>query len=235
MNILLMMMGGKGERFGTDIPKQFLEVNGKPIFSYIIRKYASMGIIHRIVLVCHKDWISYVRDQMEEYNLNILWHVVEGGESRSESVFHGLKRAMVYGGEDDLVLIHDATHPYVDAEGVVRTISEAEEYGGATLAGLEFDTMYKIRKDGFLESVIPRQVVVSGASPEVFKLKQLYQIYLEASQEELNNMTSAGAIALRYNVPMKIVPATVLNLKLTYLQDLLLFEKLVNDYYFKED
>ena len=59
MNHVLLMMGGSGTRFGADIPKQFVEVEGQPVFSYVMDKYDRFNIVDSIVLVCHADWVDY--------------------------------------------------------------------------------------------------------------------------------------------------------------------------------
>lgn len=234
MNILLLMMGGQGTRFGADIPKQYIEINGHPIFSYIVKKYSQMNEINHCILVSHKDWIPFVKNEMESLQLPVAWTVVEGGCNRSESVLHGLQTADIIGVGGDIVLIHDATHPYVDREGTKKIIESAAQYGGATLGGAEYDTMYQITSQGFLEKVIPRQLIYSGASPEAFRLNEILNIYSTATKKELEVMTSAGAIALAHQIQMKVIPAQYLNLKITHKKDMDLFLLLAENYFFKE-
>ena len=231
MNILLLMMGGSGTRFGAEIPKQFIQVENKPIFSYILKKYDDMEAIDKIVIVSHKDWIPYVYEWAEKLAVKKLETVVAGGDSRSSSVLNGLMAVESIAKEKDVVLIHDATHPYVDVKGTDEVISAVTEFGGATLGSLQYDTVYEMR-EGFIASVIPREKVVVGASPEAFQFQKIYNIYKNASEEELNKMTSAGAIALANNIPMKVVATNLINLKITYKDDMEAFKKLFYDYYF---
>lgn len=235
MNILLLMMGGKGVRFGADVPKQYTLIKGQPVFTYIVSKYARISQIDRMVIVSHGDWLDYVRGCMPGCAGKTPWDVVAGGATRSESVLNGLKKAMEYGTADDVVLIHDATHPYVDVEGTLEVIRCVKRWGGATLGGLEHDTMYRINEEGFIDTVIPRQFVVSGASPEAFILQSIYPIYASASEQELERMTSAGAIALAHGVDMKVVPTETLNLKITHPGDMELFKHLIDCYFFAEE
>lgn len=65
-NILLLMMGGSGTRLGANIPKQYLEVDGRPIFYYIVRKYAAMEEIHEVCIVSHADWIGFVQEAIAD-------------------------------------------------------------------------------------------------------------------------------------------------------------------------
>lgn len=232
MNTLLMMMGGSGTRFGADIPKQYILINDAPVFYHILKKYLTCPEIDQIIIVSHKDWIPYVEEQVQKLAPAIPCMVTAGGATRSESVKNGLCLANSNGNSDDVVLIHDATHPYVDSENLSKIIEAVKECGGATLGGSQYDTMYETTTESFLKRVIPRQYVVSGASPEAFRLGDLYHIYCNASQEELEQMTSAGAIALAHGIPMKVIPSNVLNLKITHPDDMRLFRCLIDQYFF---
>ncbi len=232
-NILLMMMGGSGTRFGADIPKQFVELEGKPIFSYIVAKYARLDEIDAIVIVCHADWLDYTREWVEREGIEVDTRVVAGGDTRSESVRNGLIAASEFASDDDVVLIHDATHPYVDEENLGAIIEATKEYGGATLGQCQYDTVYCFDAETrLLERVIPREQVVSGASPEAFMFGRIFDIYSNSSIEELQRCTSAGALALANGMDMKIIPTNLINLKITYKPDLDVFMKLFRGYYF---
>lgn len=235
MNHCLLMMGGIGSRFGADIPKQYIAIANKPIFIYILQKLISTNCIDDIVIVSHLKWINFVQEAIDKFiNSDKKIKIVSGGNSRSESVKNGLKALSDFSNDDDVVLIHDATHPYVDVEGTEKIIEAVKKYGGATLGACQYDTCYLMNVNDFIDNVIPRQYLVSGASPEAFKFKIIYDIYMSASKEELDSMTSAGAIALEHNIPMKVISSNVLNLKITYQGDMEIFRQLINSYFFKE-
>lgn len=236
MNILLLMMGGSGTRFGAARPKQYTLIDDIPVFAYILREYNKMKEIDQIVVVSHKDWIDYVEEWKEELSADKLVHIVAGGSSRSESVLNGLRSVADIAKHDDVVMLHDATHPYVDVEGTKAIIEGVKQYGGATLGQCQYDTCYRMNAETkILEEVVPRQEIVSGASPEAFRFGDIFDIYSNASKDELDAMTSAGAIALAHNIPMVVVPASVLNLKITYPGDMELFKKLVHNYFFNQE
>lgn len=234
MNTVLLMMGGSGTRFGADKPKQYILVNGQPIFSYILEGYNKLQSVDKIIIVSHKDWIDYVKTIVKEKNADKVYKVVQGGETRSDSVKAGLIAANEYSDNDDVIMIHDATHPYVDKDGVNEIIDAVKEYGGATLAQFNYDTVYKMDDDHILTNIEPRFNIVAGASPEAFTFKAIYDIYMNSPKEELEKMTSAGAIALAHNIKMKVIKANVLNLKITYADDMNLFTKLVDNYFFEK-
>lgn len=235
MNIALLMMGGSGTRFGANVPKQFVEIDGRPIFSYILKGLDQVKSINQIIVVAHKDWIDVVEEWGKRLSCSKIYAVVPGGSSRSESVLNGLKKAAEIADKDAIVMMHDATHPYVDEKGIDEMISAVTEYGGATLGQRQYDTCYRIDENDILQAVIPRQYIVSGASPEAFFFKDIFKIYLDASKEELDAMTCAGAIALEHGIKMKVCTLNTLNLKITYPEDMRLLEKTIHTYFFEEE
>jgi 2-C-methyl-D-erythritol 4-phosphate cytidylyltransferase len=232
MNILMLMMAGSGTRFGADIPKQFVLVEEKPVFSYILEGYEKCSCIDEIVVVTHKNWVDYVNEWKEKLHIAKLNTVTVGGDTRSESVKNGLVSMEKFASAKDVVLIHDATHPYVDEAGTLEVIKAVKKYGGATLGQCQYDTVYQMNAETrMLEKVIPRQEIVSGASPEAFFYEDIYRIYTHSTKEELEAMTSAGAIALHHGIQMQVVPANVLNLKITYKNDMEVFKEMLHKYF----
>ena len=173
MNTVLLMMGGSGTRFGASIPKQYIKVNDRPIFSYILEGYNKLDFVDKIIIVSHADWVDYVSDIAKEINADKLYKVVCGGDTRSDSVKNGLICASEYSNDDDVILIHDATHPYVDEKGTKEVIEGVKEFGGATLASFNYDTVYRMDDDHILTNIEPRFNIVAGASPEAFTFRKI--------------------------------------------------------------
>ena len=232
---LLLMMGGTGTRLGENIPKQYIEVEGQPVFSYILAKYDTLECIKGMIIVSHQDWIGFVQEWADRLQVKKLLAIVPGGKTRSNSVLNGLEALSRFAAEEDCVLIHDATHPYVDKKGTEECIQAIEEFGGATLAEYQYDTVYHLDENDFIDETLARRYFVAGASPEGFRFGKLYHIYKSATQEELDRMTSAGAIANANGIRMKAVPANVINLKITYKNDMIAFNKIVHSYFFEEN
>ena len=231
---VLLMMGGIGSRFGSDTPKQFTMIEEKPLFTYIAEKMAKQDVVTGIVIVVNSTWLEYTNEWVSKLGIKKIISIISGGNTRSESVFNGLKALKNIANDDDPVLMHDATHPYVDEEGTKKVAEMVMEYGSATLASLNYDTTYLMDDDNNIVQVIPRKNVIAGASPEGFLYKQIFDIYDQTPEEEMEKMTSVGAIALAHNIPMKVVPTSILNLKITYPEDMKLFMKLYKNYFFNE-
>ena len=234
MNIFMLMMGGTGTRFGSDRPKQYTIIHNRPLFSFITEKADTISSIDEVVVVSHADWLDYVQEWCEKTIENKPFSVVSGGESRSESIRNGLMSLEKKLAPTDVVMIHDATHPYLDAKAIEQLAEATKEYGAATIVSRICDTLYRMDLNGFLEKVEPRDLIKVGASPEALQFGILFPIYRDASSEELKSMSSAGAIAIAHNIPMKVIPTSLLNLKITYQADMDLFLKLVDSYFFPD-
>ena len=235
---VLLMMGGSGTRMESDIPKQYIEIEGRPLFSYIAEGLCRSKCVDGVLIVAHKDWTSFVKEKLDDLDLGSLGdkilEVAEGGETRSNSVKNGLIALEKYAAAEDAVLIHDATHPYVDEKGMEEVLKALEDFDGVTLGEYQYDTVYEINDDDIIVSTLNRKHVVAGASPEAFRFGRLLDIYRNTPQEELEKMTSAGAMAIANGIEMKVVPCNTVNLKITYPNDMDVFKKTVKSYFFRD-
>lgn len=232
MNHVILMAGGTGTRFGATIPKQYTVIDGQPVFWHIVESYLKIPEIDSITIVTNAQWIDLVEETVQKSSQAAKIQITNGGETRSESVLNGLRKLSKTAKNDDVVLIHDATHPYVDANGTLMVISETQIHGGATLASFEYDTCYEVDDNHTIRNVIPRQRLAVGASPEAFLFGKIFEIYTATSKDELSKMTSAGAIAIANGIEMKVVETNLLNLKITYKRDMELFKNLYGTYFF---
>lgn len=226
-------MGGRGTRFGAKIPKQFVEVDGHPVFTYLLEAYEQFDEVDSLYIVCHKDWIPFTEKWITNLKLKKVKKILSGGNSRSQSVQFGLNAIASQAKPSDVVLIHDVTHPFIDTENVKKCIIATQSVGAATLAGSCFDTMYKTNEEECIEKVIPREKIVSATAPECFRFDTVYPLYKDKSEEELECMTSAGAMMVANGQPVKVIRTPFINLKITLYEDMEAFKKLLHGYYYK--
>ncbi len=227
MNYLLVKMGGSGIRFNSDIPKQYIKINGQPLFYWLLRNYESLGLIHGYFLVSNKDWIDYTEQIASRLLGNKLLGVISGGSTMSQSIYNGVMYARRYVCDDDILLIHDVTNPIVAKDMINEVIEAAKEYGFSVLTTEQVHTIYQVNENNEIESVISKQEVTSGYSPEAFVYVNIYDCYSNAKTSELEKMTSAIALAKAHNAKAKAIKTNIVNLKITYKNDLEVYKKLI--------
>lgn len=227
MVYLLVKMGGNGIRFGTDIPKQYVELNGKPLFYWLLEQYKNINIVNGYILVSNPKWIDYTQEIAKRLLGKKLLGVVPGGDTMSKSVYNGVMFARNYLKDDDVLLVHDVTNPVVALEQIGDVVDTARDCGFCALTTEQVHTIYRIDEGNNIECVIPKQEVGSGYSPEGFLFGKIYDCYSNARPEELEQMTSAIALAKAHNARPKAVKSHIINLKITYKEDFDIYKRIV--------
>ena len=133
MNYGLILAGGVGQRMRrTGMPKQFLEVFGKPIIIYTLQKFEYCEDIDEIIIVCHPSWKEYMETMIQRYALKKISAVISGGKDRQDSVRNGLRYIQnISTAEDDVVVIHDGVRPLIQESILSENVRVAKKYGSA--------------------------------------------------------------------------------------------------------
>ena len=131
MNIAMLIAGGKGVRMNQDIPKQFLNINDKPVIVYTLQAFQKHPEINEILVVCIDGWQEIVWAYAHQFNITKLKAVVVGGENGQESIYKGIKELEKQHSKDDMVLIHDAIRPNISQEIISSCIAECHRNGSA--------------------------------------------------------------------------------------------------------
>lgn len=229
--VLFLMMGGSGTRLGAAIPKQFLEVNGRPIYQFVLDLYAKYSVVDRVVIINNSKWNDFLKNQLcrKKYPFDI--DVVNGGTSRSESIKNGVLfvNKMMKNNADSCILIHDTTHPYLDSQATEELIALIEgKYSAATLVTHVWDTVYRC-EESHISETLKRENIGVGASPEAFKFSFLKKLFID-EVADINQYTSVGNYAQAKGEKIGIVWSSLTNLKITYPEDLNIF-KLSSNYF----
>lgn len=224
---LLVKMGGNGVRVGAEIPKQFMELKGKPLFYWLLKQYESLGMIDGYFLVSHPDWMQYTKDIAGQLLRDKVWGVIPGGNTMSKSIYNGIMYARDFMSDEDVLLVHDVTNPVVATNQIPNVVSDAREYDFCVLTTEQVHTIYHIDSDNNIEYVIPKQEVSSGYSPEGFLFGRIYECYKKSNVDELEHMTSAIALAKGHGARIKAIKSHIINLKITYKEDLDAYERII--------
>lgn len=217
----VIVAGGKGLRFGTDRPKQFLQLKGKPVFLWALEGLLNAGPWEGAVLVFPSDEIDHGRSLIERVELPVRPIVVEGGEERFHSVRNGLRALPEK--ENALVAVHDAARPLIRPEQVSRILELAEEKGNAVPAVPITDSVRSIDTDKGSTGV-DRKKLRTVQTPQCFKLDRLKQAmegrHHSGFTDEANVMENVGE-------DIQLCEGAASNIKITSQIDLELAECLL--------
>lgn len=220
-----ILAGGKGTRVGANVPKQFLELNGKPILIRTVDTFVDSKLFDVIYISVNEMWLEYTTEILNKYyDQNVLKNVklVCGGKERMMSflnVIDDIKN--VYGvHETDMVISHDAVRPFVTFEILKDCIEKTKEYRVAMASIPSADTTYASHKEGFLTSTYDRKTLFLGQTPQGCTMDFLYEVIHSYTEEELLAMTGTSQLFINKNIDVKISLGSVDNMKITTLQDI---------------
>src|SRR5580658_10094402 len=222
---VILPAAGLGTRMAGPQPKQFLALDGLPILIHSLRAFAAVERVTAIYVAVRKTEIERVQGQISEFGgFDDRVRVVEGGDNRQESVSHAL--AALPAEVDDIVLVHDAVRPLIDAATIDRTIDAVLEHGAAIVGLPAIDTVKQVERTAhgaLITSTIPREFVVLAQTPQGFRCGLLQKAFAEAIADGFIG-TDEASVVERAGHPVAVVHGSQVNLKITQPGDLELAE-----------
>ena len=205
-------------------PKQFLELRGVPILIHTLRAFASVPQVTEIYVAVRASEMERLRAQAHEYGVAEKVRFVEGGEHRQQSVANALKAIQC--DDDDVVLVHDAVRPLIDAATIERTLRAVEKHSAAIVALPAVDTIKQVERtaDGaIITSTIPREYIVRAQTPQGFRCGLLRRAFAEAEADGFIG-TDEASLVERAGTQVAVVQGSPANFKITQPGDLELAE-----------
>lgn len=222
--IVLLLAGGSGDRFGSNIPKQFVEVDGEPIIVHTLRKIENFNI-DGIVIVCIKEWIGYLDELINKYSLKNILSVVSGGESGHKSIFLGLEEVKKYLPDNGIVIIHDSVRPLITKSCFDDVIEKALVHKAAC-ASLKSTEGIVIKDDEYHGSKLgDRYNTVRVQTPQAYDFKMIYRIYNDSLKKN-QEYSYADAACILNGIPIYFSLSFITNIKITTKSDVALFKAL---------
>jgi 2-C-methyl-D-erythritol 4-phosphate cytidylyltransferase len=221
---VILPAAGLGTRMAGPQPKQFLALDGVPILIHSLRAFASVQRVTAIYVAVRTTEIERVEAQIAEYGFTSKVRVVAGGDTRQESVSHAL--AALPAQPDDIVLVHDAVRPLIDAATIDRTIDAVAQSGAAIVGMPAVDTIKQVERTAhgaLITSTIPREYVVLAQTPQGFRYSLLQRAFAEANADGFVG-TDEASLVERAGIPVAVVHGSQVNLKITQPGDLELAE-----------
>lgn len=229
MNIAVILAGGIGSRVGADVPKQFIEVFGKPILAYTIECFEKHCEIDAIEIVCIETYVDYMKDLVKKYSLSKVKWIVKGGNTFQESVLKGIEGLQGKVCDEDVVLVHFSASPFVSDEIISDSIRVCNQKGNA-ISTTPFYLLSGIKDDECQSSKwIDRETIACMSTPHTFKYGFISELYEEAVESGVINEVEPHTTTLMYKMgrPIYFSKGSQTNIKITTKEDLDLFEAYV--------
>ncbi len=215
----LIVAGGTGSRMGSEIPKQFLELSGKPVLMHTIERFWSFDASIKIIIVLPEDQMGYWEELKKIHSFTIPCTVVKGGPARFFSVKNGLEKIE----DNSLVAIHDGVRPLVSIDTIKRCFDAAQKFGNAVPVISPADSIRMITEQGNIP--VNRQFLRIIQTPQVFDSKLIRKAYLQDYNPEF---TDDASLLEKTGEAIHLVEGNRENVKITNPGDLAVAEALFN-------
>lgn len=222
--IAIVVAGGVGARMGLDLPKQFVEVDGKPVLFYTLEGFQNHMNVDEIVLVCIDGWQEKVRAWASKYGISKLSGIVPGGSTVQESIRNGVFSLEGRCKPDDIVIIHDGIRPLVDETVLTDVIEKCSEFGNAVTSLPYNEQIFLVDKEDPSTSVayIPRETLRRVSTPQAYKFDLVDSKYHEAFEKQIGIYGSSytNTMMVELGVRLHFAKGSDKNVKLTTPGDL---------------
>lgn len=226
MNIALILAGGTGTRLGGDIPKQYLQVAGKPVIGYCLETFLAHQQIDKVQIVAEELWQEQILECMETCKKEKFQGFSKPGVNRQLSIWNGLRDIMQYSNEEDVVIVHDAARPLVSDRIITDCLETCREHDGALTILPVKDTVY-YGANGKIESLLDRSHLMAGQAPEAFRLGKYYQANERLLPQEILKINGSTEPAILAGMDIGCVDGDEVNFKITTQEDLKRFRRIV--------
>ena len=232
MIFAVILAGGTGSRMGsTDMPKQFLEIKGKPIINHTIEKFLPNPRFEKIIVLSPRKWVHHTEEIIRKYTGKTdRIAVIEGGATRNETIMNAIDYIdRNYTLDDDTVIVtHDSVRPFLTHRIIEENIEAALRDGACDTVIPATDTI--VEGDGSAITAIPdRRRMYQGQTPQSFKAKLLRDTYRSLSAQEKEILTDAAKILVLKGYQVSLVQGETFNIKITYPYDLKIARSLLEE------
>lgn len=217
--IAIVLAAGKGSRMKSDVPKQYMELEGHPILYYSLKVFEE-SFVDEIILVTRESDITYCNKKIiNKYGLKKVKKIVAGGKERYQSVYEGLKAIE----NADYVYIHDGARPFLTKDILKRVQTEVEQSQACVVGVPVKDTIKVLNCERIVEDTPDRRLLWQIQTPQAFSYNLVKSAYeeLEQIEDKTQEVTDdAMVVELMKHQPIKVVEGNYTNIKITTPEDL---------------
>lgn len=229
-HIALLLAGGKGCRMHQHAPKQFMEIEGKPLISYTMAAFEKHEGIDAIYVVCDQMWEEKVKQIAQQEGIRKFCGCFPSGETSMQSLYNGIMGLEAKGySNQDLVLTHDSVRPLISANVISQNLETCQRYGNA-ITGIQSNEAYMVSSDRLhSEGLIERDKLFRAQTPQTFRMEDLLPILKERKQEELKRTQSLYTLMAEWgNMPLHIAQGDNYNFKVTVPADVEMVQAIIS-------
>lgn len=228
MNIAVIFAGGVGKRMNSaSMPKQFLELHGKPIIIYTLEVFQNCAEVDAICISCVSTHIDYLKRLCAKYDMNKVKWIVAGGSTGQESIFHGLSAVVKDCPADSVVMIHDGVRPLISDELIRANIASVRKHGSAISCACATETPAEVDADKKIVVISERSSAVIAKAPQSFLLKDIFEAHIKARESGRNDFIDSASLMRHYGSTLFMVECPWDNIKITTPNDFYIFKAIV--------
>lgn len=217
----VIFAGGMGMRMKShDIPKQFMEVDGKSIIIRTLEVFSSHPQVDEIVIACLEGWIPVLEEQILQHGIKKVRKIVPGGSSGHGSIHNGLMEAAKTAGEDDIVLICDGVRPMITSKLVSDCIREARKFENAVPVTPSIDSVLESFDGSACRKSYERKNMYITQAPQGYSFRKILWAHEEAEKRGISSPTSSCELLLELGEEIHIFIGERQNIKVTTPEDM---------------
>lgn len=231
MNIAIIFAGGVGQRLNNNInaiPKQFIEINGKPILVHTLEHFQNHKEIDKIYIAMLENYIDYTKELVQNFNLNKVKGIVKGGTCGQESIYNALCAAEKENPENSIVLIHDGVRPIITKEVITNNIESVKKYGTGITSTPCYETIL-VSKDGKTPIHVPlRQETFAAQAPQSFRLGEILTAHRKIQKTGYDGIIDSCTLFHLLGKKTRLVKGNFGNIKITTQQDIYILKGILD-------
>ncbi len=227
-NIVILTAAGVGSRMHQDIPKQFLNVDNKPIIVYTLEAFQAHPNIQEICVVILDGWEEILRAYARQFGITKLKYVVKGGATGQESIYRGLAAIRKDHGDDDVVIVHDGNRPMVTQDIITDNLVKQQQYGSAVAAIPCTEVVFVSENKIDADTSIPRENLQRTQTPHAYRLGDLWAAHQKAKEMGITNTAASCSLMEAMGKKTYFSQGSEKNLKITTVEDIEIFKALLH-------
>lgn len=230
MNIVVILAGGTGTRLGMDIPKQYIEVEGKPVIGYCLDTCFHHPSVDAVQVVAEEAYRTDILGYIETLKMPAKWRGFSApGVNRQMSIYHALEDCLGYAEPSDFVMLHDAARPLVSDACIACCFDTVRNHDGVLPVLPMKDTVYLSEDGKRISSLLEREKIFAGQAPEAFRLGKYYEANRCLLPDRIREIKGSTEPAVLAGLDVAMIEGDEENFKITTMRDLERFRRRICD------